>query len=139
MNSRATSVTRLRLHRSPVVGWFVLWREIYHQATLDFCNTIGTSRTSGDVRLESAKWAKADDSQLANYSARPTPSCQRSVTALPSARRLLVPFPVHQVALLRAFLIRTVYLSWINYLRWDLCMGLKPKSFGILNPIFLEK
>jgi len=26
MNSRATSVTRLRLHRSPVVGWFVLWR-----------------------------------------------------------------------------------------------------------------
>jgi hypothetical protein len=25
----------------------------------------------------------------ANYSARPTPSCQRSVTALPSARRLL--------------------------------------------------
>ena len=40
MNSRATSVTRLRLHRSPVVGWFVLWREIYHQAILDFCNTI---------------------------------------------------------------------------------------------------
>src|SRR6266498_213342 len=26
----------------------------------DFCNKIGTSRTSGDVRLESAKWAKAD-------------------------------------------------------------------------------
>jgi hypothetical protein len=74
-----------------------------------------------------------------NYSARPTLSCQRSVTALPSARRLLVPLPVHQVALLRAFLIRTVYPSWINYLRWDLCMGLKPQSFGILNPIFLEK
>jgi hypothetical protein len=33
--------------------------------------------------------AKADTSQLANYSARPTPSCQGSVTALPSARRLL--------------------------------------------------
>jgi hypothetical protein len=49
----------------------------------------GTSRTSRDVRLESAKWAKADTSQLANYSARPTPSCQGSVTALPSARRLL--------------------------------------------------
>jgi hypothetical protein len=49
----------------------------------------GTSRTLGDVRLESAKWGKADTSQLANYSARPTPSCQGSVTALPSARRLL--------------------------------------------------
>src|SRR6516165_590414 len=29
------------LQRSPVVGWFVLWREIYHRAILDFCNTIG--------------------------------------------------------------------------------------------------
>src|SRR5262249_36022153 len=47
MNSGATSVTRLRLHRSAVVGLFVLWREIYHRAILDFCNTIGTSRHSG--------------------------------------------------------------------------------------------
>src|SRR5262245_57813942 len=45
MNSRATSVTRLRLHRSTVVGWFVLWREIYHRAILDFCNTICQNRT----------------------------------------------------------------------------------------------
>src|SRR6516162_10908896 len=28
---------RLRLQRSPVVAWFVLWREIYHRAILDFC------------------------------------------------------------------------------------------------------
>jgi len=33
--------------------------------------------------------AKADSPQLANYSARPTPPCRGSVTALPSARRLL--------------------------------------------------
>ena len=31
----------------------------------DFCNTIGTSRTSQDVRLESAKWGKADLDQVA--------------------------------------------------------------------------
>src|SRR5262249_56602315 len=35
-NSRATSVTRLRLHRSPVVGWFVLWRGNYYPAIFDF-------------------------------------------------------------------------------------------------------
>ena len=31
----------------------------------DFCNKIGTSRTSQDVRLESAKWGKADLDQVA--------------------------------------------------------------------------
>ena len=31
----------------------------------DFCNKIGTSRTSENVRLESAKWAKADIDQVA--------------------------------------------------------------------------
>jgi hypothetical protein len=31
----------------------------------DFCNKIGTSRTSGDIRPESAKWAKADIDQVA--------------------------------------------------------------------------
>src|SRR6516225_4114762 len=50
MNSRATSVTRLRLHRSAVVGWFVLWREIYHRAILDFCNTICQLQTSPYAR-----------------------------------------------------------------------------------------
>src|SRR5215475_14202381 len=30
----------------------------------DFCNKIGTSRTSRDVRFESAKWAKADIGRL---------------------------------------------------------------------------
>src|SRR6516162_9498003 len=70
MNSRAASVTRLRLHRSAVVGWFVLWREIYHRAILDFCNTIGTSRISGNVRLESANWVKAGIDQVARHQPR---------------------------------------------------------------------
>jgi hypothetical protein len=56
----------LRLHRSAVVGQIVLWRENYHRAILDFCNNIGTSRTSRDARLESAKWAKADIDQVAD-------------------------------------------------------------------------
>src|SRR6516164_11231261 len=59
MNSRATSVTRLRLHRSAVVGSFVLWREIYHRAILDFCNTIGTSATSQRDPPRSAYEVKA--------------------------------------------------------------------------------
>src|SRR5262245_8686689 len=53
--------TRLRLHRSLVVGWFVLWREIYHRAILDFCNTIGTKRTYRHAATMSALEAKPDD------------------------------------------------------------------------------
>src|SRR5262249_57181912 len=38
-NSRATSVMRLRLHRSPVVGWFVLWRGNYYPGNFGFFKT----------------------------------------------------------------------------------------------------
>src|SRR5262249_10747734 len=44
-NSPATSVTCVRLQRSAVVGRIILWRENYHRAISDFCNTIGTNRT----------------------------------------------------------------------------------------------
>jgi hypothetical protein len=40
INSPATSVTRLRLHRSAVGGRIVLRRENFHRAILDFCNNI---------------------------------------------------------------------------------------------------
>src|SRR5262249_23797397 len=49
MNSPATSVTRLRVHISPVVGWFVLWRKNYYRAILDFYNNIGTKATFGET------------------------------------------------------------------------------------------
>src|SRR5215510_1063851 len=61
MNSPATSVTRLRVHISPVVGWFVLWRENYHRAILDFYNNIGTKRTCRHAATMSALGAKPDD------------------------------------------------------------------------------
>src|SRR5207237_7808992 len=44
INSRATSVMWLRLHRSAVVGRIHLRRENYHRVILDFCNSIGTKR-----------------------------------------------------------------------------------------------
>src|SRR6516165_7253408 len=45
--------------RLAVVGWFVLWREIYHRAILDFCNTIGTKRTFYMCRRMSVLGGKA--------------------------------------------------------------------------------
>jgi hypothetical protein len=43
-NSRATSVTCLRVHESAVVSRIDFWRENYHRAISDFCNNIGTKR-----------------------------------------------------------------------------------------------
>src|SRR5262245_6689959 len=36
-----------------------------HKPSTTFCNKIGTSRTSRDVRLGSANWAKADIDKIA--------------------------------------------------------------------------
>lgn len=38
---QATSVTGLTLHLA-IVACFVFWWEIYHPASSDFCNEIGT-------------------------------------------------------------------------------------------------
>jgi hypothetical protein len=43
INSRATSVRRLRLQRSPGVDRIDLWWENYRRAISDFCNNIGTT------------------------------------------------------------------------------------------------
>jgi hypothetical protein len=40
-----------------------LLRDFRRRSVFDFCNTIGTSRTWGDVQLESEKRCKADMDQ----------------------------------------------------------------------------
>src|SRR5262245_38417076 len=44
-----------------------LMAEKLSPAILDFCNNIGTSRTSRDVQLEPAKWAKEDIALSLNF------------------------------------------------------------------------
>jgi hypothetical protein len=46
INSLATSVTSLTPHLSAIVACFDFWREIYHPAFSDFCNTICQHRIS---------------------------------------------------------------------------------------------
>jgi hypothetical protein len=60
MNSQATSVARLRTHRSAIVACFVFLREISRKALWDFCNTIGTKRTWQPSSAMSAIEGKAD-------------------------------------------------------------------------------
>jgi len=50
----------------------VLWRENYHRAILDFCNSIGTKRTYRDVCSLSAFGGKAD--KTLSDGVTPTPS-----------------------------------------------------------------
>ena len=45
MNSRATSVTSLRLYQSAITACLVFWRKNCHPAIWDFYNKIGTKRT----------------------------------------------------------------------------------------------
>jgi len=43
-NSRVTSVTCLRLHKTATVDPIDFWRENCHRAISEFCNNIGTKR-----------------------------------------------------------------------------------------------
>jgi hypothetical protein len=45
MNSRATSVTSLRLYQSAITACLVFWRKNCHPAIWDFYNKIGQERT----------------------------------------------------------------------------------------------
>jgi hypothetical protein len=49
INSQASSVTSLRLYQSAIAARFIFWREIYHPAFQDFCNTI---HPEADIRLQ---------------------------------------------------------------------------------------
>src|SRR5476651_2374197 len=46
MNSRATSVTSLRLYQSAITACLVFWRKNCHPAIWDFYNKIGQKRTN---------------------------------------------------------------------------------------------
>jgi hypothetical protein len=63
LNSQATSTTRLRLHESAIGSRFVFSRKIRDPTTFDFCNTIGPSATSLDVRCLIAIGGKADETR----------------------------------------------------------------------------
>jgi hypothetical protein len=60
--SGANAQQRFKGARAPIRS---LQISISQRLLGDFCNTIGTFRTSQDVRLESAKWGKADLDQVA--------------------------------------------------------------------------
>src|SRR5262245_60622926 len=51
LNSQATSPTRLRLYESAIASRFRFSRKICSPATLEFCNKIGPTRKSSDVRF----------------------------------------------------------------------------------------
>src|SRR5262249_13471446 len=53
--------TRLRLHRSLVVGWFVLWRGNFYRGIFLFFNTISTKRAYRHAATMSALEGKTDD------------------------------------------------------------------------------
>jgi len=50
-NSRATSVTCLRLHETATVDPIDFWRENRHRAISDFCNKIGQQQTCRDSAM----------------------------------------------------------------------------------------
>src|SRR5258705_287916 len=66
-NSQAILAAGLGLYRAAIVACFVLWREFSSCGFWDFCNTICTKRTSGDVCYLVAKGGKADVAPTAQF------------------------------------------------------------------------
>ena len=67
LNSQATSVTRLRVHRPAITACSALWREICHAAIWDFCNTIGPLETSCSCCSQSGHRGRADIHEITNH------------------------------------------------------------------------
>ena len=80
VNSRATSVTRLRLHEKATVDPIDFWRENCHRAISDFCNKIGTQRSAGMSAIMESSWGV---SGLNAVEARDKVDARRPLSHLP--------------------------------------------------------